>query len=241
MNLLLGIVSLVLTFSLVVLIEKFFKKEGLFVWIGIATIIANILVCKSVDIIGITTSLGNVMFASIFLATDIMSEKYGAKESRKAIILGVLTQVIFVAMTMLAINYIPSDVDMSNESMKTLFTINFRVSIASIAMFLISNMADIYIFEKLKNKFPKKLWLRNNVATMVTNSIENYFFTFFAFVGLYDIGSMLEMATMASGIEILIALLDTPFLYISKYFDMDKYLDKLKKVFKFNKKEKVEA
>ena len=74
MNLFLGIVSLVLTFSLVVLVEKFFKKEGLYVWIGISTIIANIIVCKSVDIMGITTGLGNVMFASSFLATDILCE-----------------------------------------------------------------------------------------------------------------------------------------------------------------------
>ena len=232
MNLFLGIVSLILTFSLVVIVEKLFKKEGLYVWIGIATIIANILVCKSVDIMGITTSLGNVMFASIFLATDIMSEKYSPKDSKKAIILGVITQVIFVAMTMLAVNYAPSEVDMSNESMKTLFTINLRVSISSIAMFLISNMADIYLFEKLKKKYPNKLWLRNNVSTMICNSLENYFFTFFAFVGLYDIGSMLEMATFASLLEIIIAVCDTPFLYIAKYTKMDKIKEffKLKNV-----------
>ena len=80
MNLILGFISLIITFSLVVFVDKFFKKEGLFVWVSISTIIANILVCKSVDILGVTTSLGNVMFASNFLATDIMSEKYGFKE-----------------------------------------------------------------------------------------------------------------------------------------------------------------
>ena len=94
MNILLGVVSLLLTFSLLIIVEKFFKKEGLFVWVSIATIIANILVCKSIGIFNITTNLGNILFASSFLATDIMSEKYGAKESRKAIILGVVSQVI---------------------------------------------------------------------------------------------------------------------------------------------------
>lgn len=237
MNLLLGIVSLILTFSLVVLIERIFKKEGLYVWIGIATIIANILVCKSIEIFGITTNLGIVMFASIFLATDIMNEKYGAKDSRKAIVLGVITEITFVIMTMLAVNYIPSSIDMSNESMKTLFSINFRVSISSIVMFLISNMLDVYLFEKIKQKFPNKLWLRNNVATMVSNSIENYFFIFFAFVGLYDIGSMLQMATFASIIEIVIAALDTPFLYLAK----SDIFDKIKGVFKIDKIAKVKS
>ena len=216
MNIFLGIVSIFITFSALVLIEKLFKKEGLFVWVSISTIIANILVCKSIDILGFTTSLGNVMFASNFLATDIMSEKYSFKDSRKAIILAVVSQVIFITMMMLAITYIPSSVDLSNESMKTLFTINLRVSIASITMFFASNMLDIYLFEKLKKKFPNKLWLRNNISTIISNSLENYFFTTFAFIGLYDIATIFSIATVASVLEIIIAIFDTPFIYISK-------------------------
>lgn len=216
MNILLGIVSLLLTFSLLIIVEKIFKKEGLFVWISIATIIANILVCKSIELFSFTTNLGNILFASSFLATDIMSEKYGAKESRKAIILGVVSQVIFVIMTQIGLLYIPAPEDLAQESMKGLFSINLRVSIASIVMYFVSNMADIYIFEKIKEKVPGKLWLRNNVSTMICNSLENYFFSFLAFAGLMDIPTILSIATLASILEIVIAACDTPFLYLSK-------------------------
>ena len=216
MNILLGVVSLLLTFSLLIIVEKFFEKEGLFVWVSIATIIANILVCKSIGIFNITTNLGNILFASSFLATDIMSEKYGAKESRKAIILGVVSQVIFVIMTQIGLLYTPAPEDLAQESMKGLFSINLRVSIASIVMYFVSNMADIYIFEKIKEKVPGKLWLRNNVSTMICNSIENYLFSFLAFAGLMDITTILSIATLASVLEIVIAACDTPFLYLSK-------------------------
>ena len=216
MNILLGIVSLLLTFSLLIIVEKIFKKEGLFVWVSIATIIANILVCKSIGIFNITTNLGNILFASSFLATDIMSEKYGAKESRKAIVLGVVSQVIFVIMTQIGLLYVPAAEDLAQESMKGLFSINLRVSIASIVMYFASNMADIYIFEKIKEKVPGKLWLRNNVSTMICNSLENYFFSFLAFAGLMDIPTILSIATLASILEIVIAACDTPFLYLSK-------------------------
>ena len=216
MNITLGIISVFITFSLVVLIERIFKREGLFVWISISTIIANILVCKSIDIFGFTTSLGNVMFASNFLATDIMSEKYGFKDSKKAIILSVISQIIFIITTTLAVAYIPSSIDLSNESMKTLFSINARVSIASITMFLASNMLDIYLFEKIKERFPNQLWLRNNISTIISNCLENYFFSFFAFIGIYDFKTVLTIATVASGLEIIIAILDTPFIYLSK-------------------------
>ena len=216
MNILLGIVSLLITFSLLILVEKFFKKEGLFVWISIATIIANILVCKSIGLFNITTNLGNILFASSFLATDIMSEKYGAKESRKAIILGVVSQVIFVIMTQIGLLYTPAPEDLAQESMKGLFSINLRVSIASIVMYFVSNMADIYIFEKIKEKIPSKLWLRNNVSTMICNSLENFLFSFLAFAGLMDIPIILSIAGLASVLEIVIAACDTPFLYLSK-------------------------
>ena len=216
MNLVLGIISIFITFGLVVLIEKLFKKEGLFVWISISTIIANILVCKSISIVGFITSLGNVMFASNFLATDIMSEKYSYKDARKAIIMAVFSQVVFIIMTQLAILYAPSEVDLTNESMKTLFSINLRVSIASLIMFFLSNMLDIYLFEKIKKKFPNKLWLRNNVSTIISNCLENYIFTFLAFTGIFSFGVMISSATVASVIEMIIAIADTPFIYLSK-------------------------
>ena len=215
MNIVLGVISIFVTFGLVVLIEKLFKKEGLFVWMGISTIIANILVCKSIDLFGFTTNLGNVMFASNFLATDIMNEKYGVKESKKAIILGVVSQASFVLLTQLALIYIPSSVDVSNESMKALFSVNLRVSISSIAMYFISNMLDIYIFEKIKKKFPDKLWLRNNVSTIISNCLENYLFTLFAFIGIFDILTIIEIASVASVLEIVIAIADTPFIYLA--------------------------
>lgn len=216
MNIVLGIISIIATFSIVVGIEKIFKKEGLYVWISIATITANILVCKSIDILGLTASLGNVMFASIFLATDILSEKYDVKDSRKAVMLAIASQIIFILATTLAVSYIPSETDLSNESMKTLFSINARVSISSIVMFGASNMLDIYLFEKLKKKFPKQLWLRNNVSTIISNCLENYFFVFFAFVGIYDYSTILSIATTTSILEIIIAICDTPFMYIAK-------------------------
>lgn len=216
MNIVLGIISIIATFSIVVGIEKIFKKEGLYVWISIATITANILVCKSIDILGLTASLGNVMFASIFLATDILSEKYDVKDSRKAVILAIVSQIIFIMTTTLAISYIPSETDLSNDSMKTLFSINTRVSISSIVMFGASNMLDIYLFEKLKRKFLKQLWLRNNVSTIISNCLENYFFVFFAFVGIYDYSTILSIATTTSILEIIIAICDTPFMYIAK-------------------------
>ena len=216
MNITLGFINILVTFSLVVLIERLFKKDGLIVWVSIASIIANLTVCKMIDVFNFTTSLGNVIFASTFLATDILSEKYSAKEARKSVYLSIFSSITFIIITQLTLVFIPSSEDVVQESMKSLFSINLRTSIASMGMFFIANMLDIYIYNKLKEKLPKKLWLRNNVATITCNCIENYFFNTFAFLGIFSIPTIISIATTTTIIEIIIAICDTPFLYMSK-------------------------
>lgn len=216
-NVLLIFINILVTFSLVLLIEKIFKKEGLYVWAAIALIMANILECKTAGLFnGFTATCGNVLFASVFLATDIMNEKYGAKYSKKAIKLAVFAMVTFTIIMQIGLLFKPDATDMAHDAMKTLFGLNLRITISSVLLFYISNNLDIFLFEKIKKKLPDKLWVRNNVATIVSNVLENYFFIFFAFVGLYDIPTMLNIATTISAVEIVIALCDTPFLYVSK-------------------------
>ena len=216
MNIALGFVNIVVTFSLVVLIEKLFKKDGLVVWVSIATILANLTVCKMIDVFNFTTSLGNVIFASTFLATDILSEKYSKDDAKKAVYLSIFSGITFIIITQLTLLFIPSSEDVVQNAMKTLFAINLRTSIASMGMFFIANMLDIYIYNKLKDKLPGKLWLRNNVATITCNCIENYFFNTLAFIGIFSIPTIISIATTTTIIEIVIALCDTPFLYLSK-------------------------
>ena len=216
-NVLLILINILVTFTMVILIEKIFKKEGLYVWASIALIMANILECQAVGLFhGFTATCGNVLFASVFLATDIMNEKYGAEYSKKAIRLAVCDMIAFTIIMQIGLLFKPDVTDMAHDAMKTLFSLNLRITISSIVMFYISNNLDIFLFERIKKKLPDKLWIRNNVATIVSNVLENYFFIFFAFVGLYDIPTMLNIATTISVIEIIIALCDTPFIYLSK-------------------------
>ena len=216
MNIFLGFFSMIACFSAVVLIEKLFKKEGLYVWISIATIIANIAVCKTINIASLTSTLGNIMFASNFLATDIISEKYGSNYSKKAIYMALFSVITFIISTQLMLLFIPAKEDIAQDAMKSLFSINLRVSISSIIMFILSNLLDIYLFDKIKQKIPNKLWLRNNIATIVSNCSENFFFNFFAFVGIFNIKTILSIVLTVSIIETIIAICDTPFLYIAK-------------------------
>ena len=216
MNILLGIIGIIICFGIEVLIEKIFKKEGLYVWTSGALITANILVAKNINILGLQATLGNILFASTFLATDILSEKYSTKESRKAVNIGIVSVILFTAVTQFSLLFKPNELDLVNDSLKNLFSLNLRISISSILMCYLSNLLDIYLFEKIKKKIPNKLWARNNISTIISNCLENYLFTIFAFIGIYDLKTILSIATTTTILEIIIAICDTPFLYLSK-------------------------
>lgn len=216
MNILLGIIGIILCFGIEVLIEKIFKKEGLYVWTSGALITANILVAKNINILGLQATLGNILFASTFLATDILSEKYSAKESKKAVNIGIVSVILFTVATQFSLLFKPNELDLVNDSLKNLFSLNLRISASSILMCYLSNLLDIYLFEKIKKKISNKLWIRNNIATIISNCLENYFFTILAFIGIYDLTTILSIATTTTILEIIIAICDTPFLYLSK-------------------------
>lgn len=215
-NNILVFVEAFIVFSSVVICKKVFGKSGVVAWVPIATILANIITAKNANIFGLSTAIGTVMFASTFLATDILSECYSKEDAKRAVYLGLFADIILIISTQIALRYVPSEFDYAHDAMATLFSLNLRISVASAIMYLIANLADIYLFNKLKMKtHNKKLWLRNNLSTILCNCLENFGFIGIAFFGIYDISTIITIAVSTSIIELFVALFDTPFLYLA--------------------------
>ena len=215
MNEILFFVTILINFIGIILAFKFWKKDGLFVWIGFATIIANIEVVKCIDLFGISQTLGNVIYGSIFLATDILSELYGKKEARKGVYIGFFSMIVFTLMMRVNLLYIPNADDFVSESMGVVFALTTRIAIASLSTYLISNLLDTFTFDKIKEKFPRHLWLRNNASTMTSQLIDSVLFNFIAFVGVFDGGTLLTIIISTYLIKVIVAALDTPFIYLA--------------------------
>lgn len=216
MNTLLFFVTAIVTFGALVLISKLFGKPGIYAWIGMAVVVANVLVCKCVDLFGMSATLGNVLFGTVFLATDILTEKYGVESAKKAVWIGVSMEIITIVLTQIAILFTPNELDFVQDSFQNLFGFFPRVAIASCSMFIVSNRLDIFLFEKIREKTQGKyLWLRNNVATIISQCVENFIFYLIAFGGLYSMSELAQMTAVCCIIEIIVALIDTPFLYLA--------------------------
>lgn len=217
-NEILFFVEIVLCFGAVVLMERKFGKYGLFAWVALASILANIQTAKQVNLFGLSVTLGTVLFASVYLSTDILVEKYSFEDSKKAVYIGLCSTLIYLVAMFICCKYIPNDFDYVSNSMLDVFYFAPRICISSVVMFFLSNLLDVHIFHSFKvADGDKKLWKRNNIATIICNCAENFLFIFGAFLGIYSVRECLIIAGSTCVIEIIVALLDTPFLYLAVY------------------------
>lgn len=214
MNELLWIFTLFLSFVSIILCYKYLGKNGLFLWIVVATLVSNIQTVKTVELFGLETSLGTILYGSTFLATDILNYKYGLKESRKTIIYGFLSMIIMTIFMVICLLYKPSVNDFAQDSLSTIFSFNIRITIASLVGFGVSQFVDTHLFQKLQKKY-NKLWLSNNASTMVCQIIDTIIFTLITYVGTMNNSAIIEIMVSMYILKFMVALLDTPFMYLA--------------------------
>jgi len=193
-------------------------KTGLFVWIPVSVILANIEVLKTVEIFGFTNTLGNIIYATSFLVTDILSENYSKKEASRAVLAGFLSLAAMTVLMNAAILFIPAESDFAHENLKAIFSIMPRIAIASLTAFLLSEYHDIWAYSFWKKQFPsrKNIWIRNNASTMVSQLIDSAVFTLIAFAGTFSSSLLLEIFLTTYLMKWIVAVFDTPCVYIAE-------------------------
>lgn len=222
-NELLLIGSVIFIFGSTLLAYRFFGKNGLFCISAIATVLANIEAIILINAFGMEQTLGNVLFASTFLVTDILSECEGKKEANKAVYLGVFSSMFFLLLSQSWMKYIPSQNDLVHDSVCTVFANTPRLIIASLAVYAISQLFDVWLYHKwwefTEKKFGNKrkfLWLRNNGSTLISQILNTSLFTLFAFWGTYDAKTLLSIFLSSYVIYVFTSIIDTPAVYIAR-------------------------
>ena len=139
-------ISVLFFLSATVAAYRFFGKSGLFVFVAFSTILANIQVCKGINLFGFETTVGNVLYASSFLCTDILSEKYGKKTAQKAVKIGIFTNILWIIGTQLTLISVPSEHDTMQPHLEAIFGLMPRVAGASLIAYIVSHSIDVLLY-----------------------------------------------------------------------------------------------
>jgi len=221
-NELLWFAEILVNFLFIILAYKLFGKWGLIMWIPVSVTLANIQVVQTIELFGFVATLGNVVYATSFLITDILSENYGKREANKAVWIGFFSLIAVTVLMNLAMLYTPLEGDAfaqtTHESISTIFSMMPRLAFASLTAYLLSQHHDVWAFHLWKIKFPsnKHLWIRNNLSTMVSQLIDSAVFVLIAFYGVFETKVLFEVFLTTYVLKFIVAAADTPFVYWGK-------------------------
>ena len=223
-NTLLLAASLVFIFGATLLAYRLFGKVGLYCLSAVSTVLANIEVLLLVRAFGMEQTLGNVLFAMTFLVTDILSECEGKKAANRAVWVGIFCNVFFLGLSQSWLLYTPAGgQEEVAAAFGTVFSQTPQVVLASLAVYAISQFFDVWLYHRwwafTEKKFGDRrrfLGLRNNGSTLISQIVNTLLFTFFAFVGTYDFGTLASIFLSSYVIFIFTSLLDTPVIYLAR-------------------------
>lgn len=157
------------------------------------------------------------VYSATFIFTDVLAEIWGMKEARKVVYLGAaLYPIIFFTMQF-AVHWEPHPVWAANQpGFAATMSTTIRITIASLVSFVFSQFHDVWSFHYWKKRTNGKyLWLRNNPSTISSQLINTVIFYVIGFYGVFPI---VELVLFTYFIKIIIALVDTPFVYIAVWF-----------------------
>ena len=223
---LMWVIMLLFCFISIITFLKLFGYVGIFIYSALAVIAGNIQVLKQVDFFYSPepVALGTILFASTFLCTDILSEYYGKEKAKLNVLIGFSSFLFMTILMIITIGFKPSSADWAQESLSNVFTPLTRFFIASMIAYLVSQYFDIWFYNYIKNLTSNKnLWFRNNLSTIASSLVDNTVFSIFAWIllnpepmSIYNVIMIYILGTYL--LRIIIAFLDTPFIYCAKFF-----------------------
>ncbi|HRX83758.1 MAG TPA: queuosine precursor transporter [Phycisphaerae bacterium] len=199
--------------------------------IVVCTLLMNIAVAKSVTIFGMSVTGGNVLFATVFLANDVLNEHFGRRAARQAVLIGFATGLVVVVMMQFVLRYEPNAFDTAQAALVQLFDVRAypRVVAASMVSYLLAQLLDVQIYQWIRSRTGagRMLWLRSNASTWLAQAYDTVFFTTVGITALpvawLDAGPIATWSTwwqavvFAYLLKIALAAVDTGFLYLTTW------------------------
>jgi queuosine precursor transporter len=235
-------IELVAVFSLIPLMLRF-GAAGMFIFIAVGIIAANVQVLKAASFAfyAAPIPLGTVAFSATYVATDVLTEYYGRATARKAVWLGFTAMLLMTIMMLLVMGYQPMTPEAAQESgmswalpnhehILALYLPQATLLIAGLSSYLISQMNDIYVFQKIRQWTGRgQLWVRACGSTAVSALVDNTVFSTLAWMvfpwllgqrdQVVDLHTLIFTFILGTyWIRLAMAFLEAPFMYAARWF-----------------------
>lgn len=181
---------------------------------------------KLATLFGFTVSISVFFYALTFPITDVISECWGKNEAKRVVWIGFAVSVFATILTLVARALPPDQMFATTEPFfDEFFGLVPRIVSAGLIAYVVSQFHDVWAFHFWKNLTKgKHLWLRNNASTIVSQFIDAVLFIGLAFYAVVPDSVLLQMIVAQYLFKVVIAVLDTPLVYLLRSWVRSNYV-----------------
>ena len=198
-------------------------KERLYSVIIIFLILVATVGAKIVSFFGHETNTGNIFYASTFLATYFLIERYGRREGTFSIWMGIIAVLFFSVLVQITISLTgsPSTAPL-NDALSIAFGAVPRVALASLCAYALSQSLNVYLYLLLKRRMQGAyLWLRANISNAVAQLFDSVVFFMIAFWGVVPYARVWDLILTGFMIKVVYMMIASLLLYLNTIEEED--------------------
>ena len=180
-------------------------------------LVSNVMAVKVISIFGLFYfDAGTITFPFAYMLGDVLTALWGFKTARKVIWMTFFCNILMVICTQIGV-WLPSPdyLAETETAYNHLFSYVPRIVIGSLVGFLLGELSNAWLMEKIKIKTKgKHLWVRTIGSSAVAYLFDSLPFVLIAFLGIVSTHDLLMMIAFQYGVKLLIeSVFGTPMAY----------------------------
>lgn len=180
-------------------------------------LVSNIMAVKVISIFGLFYfDSGTITFPFAYMMGDVLTEIWGFREAKKVIWMTFICNILMVVCTQIGV-WLPSPdyLAATAHAYNQIFDYVPRIVIGSLVGFLLGELSNAWLMEKIKERTRgKRLWVRTVGSSAVAYLFDSLPFVLIAFLGTVTPHDLLLMIATQYGVKLLIeAVFGTPMAY----------------------------
>jgi|SRR4030095_1214533 len=190
-------------------------RSALVAFICICCIIANLFVIKQITFFGLTATCSDAFTVGAVLGLNLLQEYFGKEIAKRTIWINFFLLIFYTIISQIHCAYIPNYADTTQEHFMPLLNLMPRIAIASLFVYLVTQMADYYLYGILKKTFHGKYIIIRNYSSIALCQLLDT--VLFSFLGLYGIiEDIWQVIAISYAIKLISIIIATPFVGFSQ-------------------------
>ncbi len=184
-----------------------------------AALITNLVIAQKIVQIGpFVLPASAFIWALTFPCSDIVAEVYGRVYAHRLVFVGFICFALSMLIFQEAILLPPAPFWPHQDAFETILGTSGRLMFAVLIAYAVAQYIDVTLFHRLKKRTKGRfLWLRNNISTMISQTLVNIIFLSLAFLGTIPMENWWHLFITNLIARYCLAFVDTSIVYAGVY------------------------